>query len=165
MEKLIKGFENYSVTSCGKVFSLKYRKQNVKKELKQVNVHGYLYVSLGNKKRKAVHRLVAEEFISNNKNKPMVNHKNCDKTDNRVENLEWCTSKENINHAINNGIKVGRPKETMIGELNPKSVLNRLLINKIIKDRKVGYKYKELQKKYNVSRSTLHRAINKITYA
>ena len=66
-----------------------------------MNVHGYLYVSLGNKDRKAIHRLVSEAFIPNDENKPMVNHKNCDKTDNRLENLEWCTYSENNNHAYN----------------------------------------------------------------
>ena len=165
MEKVIKEFEDYTVTSCGKVFSLKYRKQNIKKQLKPVDRHGYLYVTLAGNHVRAIHRLVAQAFIPNTEDKPMVNHKNCKKGDNRVENLEWCSNKENIKHAINNGIKVGRPSETMVGELNSKAVLNKMLINRIIKDREKGYKYKELKKKYNVSRSTLHRAINKITYA
>lgn len=67
------------------------------------NNSGYILVDLHiNQKRDkcTVHRLVAEAFIPNPQNKPQVGHINCDKTDNRVENLYWCTQEENNNNPI-----------------------------------------------------------------
>ena len=65
------------------------------------NTGGYLSVDLcknGTRKKKRVHRLVAEVFIPNPNNYSEINHKDENKTNNHVENLEWCTSKYNINH-------------------------------------------------------------------
>ena len=90
------GFPLYEVGNDGSVISLKWAKTNTKHLLtpsKQKN--GYLYVYLTNKKRFYVHRLVALAFIPNPQCLPIINHKDEDKTNNYVENLEWCTASYN----------------------------------------------------------------------
>lgn len=107
--KDIKGFEGiYQVSSSGLVRS-RYSKSGKSlcdeyhrlKLLKTTN--GYLKVLIG-RKNKTVHRLVAETFIENKNNCKQVNHINGNKQDNRVENLEWVSAKDNINHAVKNGL-------------------------------------------------------------
>lgn len=71
--------------------------------------HGYFRVCLyhnGTAKNKRIHRLVAEAFLPNESRLPEVNHINGNKTDNKVENLEWVSTKENIIHAYRSGLKV-----------------------------------------------------------
>jgi hypothetical protein len=66
---------------------------------------GYFVITICGKKD-VVHRIIAKTFIENNENKRTVNHKNGIKTDNRIENLEWATDLENLNHAIRTGLKL-----------------------------------------------------------
>lgn len=103
--KLIKDFPDYMVSSDGKVWSLNYNGTGKMKELKPQTVRGYLRVGLyinGRQVFKRVHRLVAEAFIDNPDNLPQVNHKDEVKTNNCVENLEWCNAKYNNNWATRN---------------------------------------------------------------
>lgn len=94
----------FEVSSCGNVrkivdgFHYKETPQNL-------SGNGYLFVQLYHKGRTKVivtHRLMALAFIPNPLNKPILNHKNLNKHDNRVDNLEWCTQKENIRHFLDN---------------------------------------------------------------
>ena len=96
--KQITEYPNYSITKEGDVINNK-----TNRKLKAVvNAFGYFQVDLCNKGKNKVlrvHRLIAQAFISNAENKPNVNHKNGKKNDNRLENLEWCTQKENVKHS------------------------------------------------------------------
>lgn len=102
--KDLKGFEEYySITEEGKIFS-KRRQRFLKPSLKK---NGYVYIELnvgGNVYYKRVHRLVAETYIPNPNNKPMVNHKDGNKSNNYYTNLEWVSGSENNIHAIENGL-------------------------------------------------------------
>lgn len=102
--KDIKGYENlYQISSLGRVRRI--TKTNGYKILKQSTnpQSGYIQVALSKNGKCTVykvHQLVAKHFISNLDNKPCIDHINTDKTDNRVENLRWCTQKENLNNPI-----------------------------------------------------------------
>lgn len=101
--KEVEGYEGlYEVSNFGRVRSLGNDKTRKTKILKAgERKDGYLQVGLcKNKKQKIfrVHRIVAQAFIPNPLNLPEVNHKDEDKTNNRVENLEWCSRKYNVNY-------------------------------------------------------------------
>ena len=100
----IKGFEGkYMVSNLGRVKSLNYRRTGKEKIMEGVdNGKGYLQVKLwkdGKYKSCRINRLVAMAFLPNPDNLPEVNHKDEDKTNNKVENLEWCTSQYNVEYS------------------------------------------------------------------
>lgn len=103
--RFIEGYEGlYSVSDSGEVFS--YRSNKLLSKTKTTT--GYYKVELykdGSKKSLKVHRLVAMAFIPKIEYKPFINHKDGNKLNNNVENLEWCTQKENVNHALTTGLK------------------------------------------------------------
>ena len=106
--KDIKEYEGlYQISNLGRVKRLKFinRHLNFKKEriLKPYKDGGknYFIIALyknGKREYKQIHRLVAEAFIPNTNNFPLVNHKDENKTNNYVNNLEWCTCKYNTNY-------------------------------------------------------------------
>ena len=100
--KDIKGYEGlYAITSDGQVWN--YRTKMFMKQ--RVNRGGYLIVNLNKNGKKityTVHQLVAKAYIPNPNNLPQINHKDENKQNNCVENLEWVSAKENSNYGTRN---------------------------------------------------------------
>lgn len=150
----IKGYEGrYRVNRAGEIISRLGRR--IKLRLAQ---NGYLRVWLYKMityKPFTVHRIVAESFISNPENKKWVNHKNGIKTDNRSENLEWCTQRENMIHAFRTGLQ--GPNN---GEKNGRSKLTEDQVMKIRSTHHFYNSHEEIAIQYGVTRRTIDRIIN-----
>ena len=111
---------NYLVANTGRI-----RRDGSCKDHSMRNSKGYLVTDLysgGNRETVRVSRLVAEEFIPNPDNKPEVNHKDGNKHNNDVSNLEWVTKKENVRHAWDTGLV--KPSYGMLGKTNPNAGRN-----------------------------------------
>lgn len=111
--KIISEKKTYEVSNFGNIRKrLKYGYRNLK-PFKDKD--GYLKVCLCENQQRVyryIHRLVAIEFIENKENKPTVNHKDGNKQNNDMNNLEWATIKEQNNHALNTGLRI-MPKNEM----------------------------------------------------
>lgn len=130
--KPIKDTDGYFVSKNGDVYS---KKGNFLKKLKPyVNRSGYYIISIRRHTR-ILHRLIAEAWIPNPNILPEVNHKNGIKTDNRIENLEWCSRLDNARHSWK---FLGR-KSSMFGRTGKKSPYSRIIQQ--IKNNKVIAKF------------------------
>lgn len=115
----IEGFKGYFVSKVGDVFILK--EDTLDKMKSRIERNGYARIGIchnGKQYQKSVHRLVASAFIPNPDRLPQINHKNENKLDNRVENLEWCTAKYNANY----GTRIYKIKKNNRGKTREKEV-------------------------------------------
>lgn len=141
---------DYTITEKGEVIN----NHNGKRVKPQPNGKGYLRVSIG-KKLMFVHRLVAEKYIPNPENKEQVNHKDGNKLNNSVENLEWVTNYENRKHALKNGLH-------LTGEKCPWAKLKAADVEFIRANKELSVN--ELAKMFNVSRNTINDVLFKRTW-
>jgi hypothetical protein len=160
--KTIDGYEGlYEISNLGRVKSLSriiqrdgiFGNKKIKERIIKPSITngGYYRLNLINNKIKtsfSIHRLLALYFLPNIYNKPQVNHINGIKTDNRIENLEWCTAKENINHAFKIGLIIAKN-----GINHNKCKLNTFEVLEIRENK--NNTLKEISKKYNISISVI----------
>lgn len=160
--KDIIGYEGlYRISSFGRIKSSHINKKGIGWQLLDgsIDAKGYKRINLyrdGAKTNWKIHRLVAIHFIENPDNKKEVNHKDGIKLNNRIENLEWCSTLENMRHAFANNLIPFR-----IGKMNGRAKLKESDITQIRKLAKGGLDYKEIAKSYPVNSATINKIINK----
>ena len=164
--KQIKNFEQYYVDEHGNVYSEKTGKL---KQLSPILTHyGYYEVQLSsslNKLRAKIHRLVAECFISNSNNLPQVNHLDGNKLNNHVSNLEWCTPKDNLKHARENGLNTScNIIPNGKGEKNTRSKLTEIQVLEIRQKASIGVKHKQLGIEYGVAEGTISGIVSRFRW-
>lgn len=168
--KDIENFKNYQVSNLGNVRSLdrveffgchtRIRKGTL--FTPQVNRDGYLKVGIrqnGKYVLKSIHRLVAEAFLPNENNLPQVNHKNGNKQDNTVSNLEWISAKDNCIHAIKTNLY-----QTARGESSNRSHLTESDIIKIREIYQSIKNYCEVARIFKISEATARAIIKRETW-
>lgn len=128
----VEGFEDrYKVSNTGSVFSIISNRLLTPK----IDRYGYKCVCLfrkGKSKHTTIHRLVAKAFISNPENLPTVNHKDENKLNNRAENLEWLSVKDNDNYGSRNERMANSKKVNPIAQYD--STMNLIKIHLGVKD-------------------------------
>ena len=168
--KDIEGFNGrYQISNTGKVKSI--YKQKEKFLTPQKDRYGYLTIDLrkdGKSKRNKLHRLVAKAFIPNPDSLPQVNHKNGNKEDNNADNLEWCTAKENLKHALDSGLRQCIHKNTPhYGEENGSSKITKEIAEEIRATCIPGnlqFGIRALARKYQLGATTIRAIINNQTW-
>ena len=149
--KDIRGFEGfYKISNKGRVKSFHGKKPIIRKLNNSIG-YRVLYLTKKPSIRElwSVHRLVAIHFIANPENKPEVNHIDGVRSNNNVNNLEWCTSSENCTHAYEIGLRE-RGENFYASKLTENQAID------IINAYKLGcFSQKELAEAYNISKSSI----------
>lgn len=137
---------DFEVSSLGNL-----RKSNGKYKSQWRTNWGYMQAEFKNKKKHAVHRLIGFAFLNDTYFEgAVINHKDSDKTNNKVENLEWVTQSQNIKHSFQIGT------HSIVGEKHPSAILTEKKVIEIRHKRKIGFKVKHIATEYGVSLSTIY---------
>jgi hypothetical protein len=159
--KDIEGYEGkYQISNYGRIKILRPRYKDKIYMNPSADNYGYLHCTLSNSRKEIkVHRVVAETFIPNLENKPMVNHIDGNKQNNRTDNLEWATAHENNLHANRIGLAGGLKHNK--SKFNEKQII---FIRKMYKpyDKMLGAK--ALSELFEVSQTTIKRVAKNKTY-
>lgn len=145
--------DNYIGCPSGNIYN-----RHGHKMIGAVGRDGYLHVLL-NGKNKNVHRIIAETFIDNPNDYEQVNHINGTKTDNRINNLEWCTRSHNLKHAYENGLE-----QKVTGEKHHNHKLTWDAVARIREAYSNQKSISDLAKEYGVDRSTIHSVVSNETW-
>ena len=150
----IPSLPGYGITKSGRLF----------RGSKEISFRAYEYIVAEvhkDEKRTTTrqHRLLAEVFIPNPKNLPQVNHIDGNKHNNSLDNLEWCTSSENVKHSYETGLASNK------GSSHPRSKFSDSDITQILNLRSKGIKLKDIAALYGVHLSTIGKITTGVHYA
>jgi hypothetical protein len=164
----VKGYEdNYTVSDEGFVLSNR-TKTRLKRRISNCGYARIVLYKEGIPKQFSLHRLVATHFKLIPGNKPCVNHKDGNKNNCRVDNLEWCTYSENARHAISIGLwryRNSNKNGKLSGEGNGRSKLTERQVMEIRKQRKFGSSVKEICASFNMKDSQIYNILNYVSWA
>lgn len=163
-------FPNYMVSNLGRVKGVDRvivkkdgRVTHIKEAIKkQCKTKGHLVTRLSNVVESRccyVHRFIAIAFIPNPENKPYINHKDGNKNNNSISNLEWCTSSENNQHAIDNGLRSYKK-----GCSHRLSIFSESEVLKIRQLYNAGIRLSDITKMLNKDRSSISNIAKGISY-
>lgn len=169
--KDVEGFPNYMISDEGRLYAKTHstvfkdgRKREFQGKIIKIckTKNGYGIARLSNngvKSGKYIHRLVATHFLENPLDKKEINHKDGDKSNNRLTNLEWCTSKENKKHGWENDLY--KPHNNMKGVNHGN---HKLTEKEVLSIRKFYDNHQKSLKELSVLFNTPHSTIQKIVY-
>lgn len=171
--RLIPGFQDYIASNTGKIKTIKeyivnplngvprlQKNRHFKKDSlvgKKLSKKGYLRVRL-DAKTYQVHRLIALTFLSNPDNKPQINHKDGNKLNNNINNLEWVTNQENRDHAVKYNLVSRRDKNCTNQKLTIKQCLEVVRLYNTTDITQL-----QIAKIYNVNQQTISKIIAEFT--
>lgn len=159
---IIADVEDYIINEQGDIIS--FKRSQPRKLVRSIDKDGYIKVNItskdGKNRRTFLHRLIAQTFIPNPENKSQVNHIDGIKTNNSINNLEWCTSKENVIHAVKTKLRIANYGSAHgISKLTEANILE-------IRAKYIPRQYTllSLANEYNVSFQTISEIVNRQTW-